>query len=145
MRAHCEAQGIAFADIDLRWGVTEETIDQGKLIEYCLAEIERCNCFVGLLGDRYGTVVDPIPRFAVEHYPWLAEHAGESVTELEFHAGILGPSPSASHCAVIRLASASGRAIDRRDRASNKRRTQQRRRQSGFRRRFPALRARTDR
>ena len=114
VRAHCESQGVGFSDIDLRWGVTEETIDQGKLIEYCFTEIERSNCFVGLLGNRYGTVVDPIPRVALERFPWLAKHAGESITELEFHAGILSAEASTPHCAIYHLAPEPNEKTDRR-------------------------------
>jgi len=90
VRAYCENLGVAFAEVDLRWGVPEEAIDQGRLIEHCFTEIDRCNCFLGILGSRYGSIVD-VPPGAVRLYPWLAEHTGLSMTELEFHAGALRP------------------------------------------------------
>jgi hypothetical protein len=31
VRVHSEELGISFTDVDLRWGVTEEAIDQGRL------------------------------------------------------------------------------------------------------------------
>ena len=60
LRSHCAARGVAFTDIDLRWGITEEQARSGHTAEICLAEIERCAeyppFFIGFLGERYGWV-----------------------------------------------------------------------------------------
>ncbi len=60
LRSYCAARGVAFTDIDLRWGITEEQSRSGHTAEICLAEIERCAeyppFFIGFLGERYGWV-----------------------------------------------------------------------------------------
>ena len=57
LRALCEARGVRWSDVDLRWGVTDER--RGAVVEICLAEIRACRpYFIGLLGERYGWVPD---------------------------------------------------------------------------------------
>ncbi|MCK4306393.1 MAG: DUF4062 domain-containing protein, partial [Candidatus Eisenbacteria sp.] len=92
LRKLCEARGVGFADVDLRWGVTEEQTERGELLPICLAEIDRCRpFFIGLLGERYGWVPPPgaIPQELIAEQPWLAEHREKSVTELEIAHGVL--------------------------------------------------------
>ena len=61
----CEAHGARFQAVDLRWGVPDEAVFGQKMMEICLAEVERCQQtgikpnFLVLLGDRYGT--SPLP------------------------------------------------------------------------------------
>src|SRR5271157_2939043 len=61
----CEEHGARFQAIDLRWGVRDEAVFGQKMMEICLAEIERCQRtrikpnFIVLLGDRYGK--PPLP------------------------------------------------------------------------------------
>jgi WD40 repeat protein len=61
----CKTHGAQFQAIDLRWGVRDEAVLGQKLMEICLAEIERCQRtrikpnFIVLLGDRYGK--PPLP------------------------------------------------------------------------------------
>ena len=61
----CQAHGARFQAIDLRWGVRDEAVLGQKMMEICLAEIERCQRtrikpnFIVLLGDRYGK--PPLP------------------------------------------------------------------------------------
>ena len=38
--------------VDLRWGVTATMPDQQ--VEACLNEVEKCDIFIGVLGQRYG-------------------------------------------------------------------------------------------
>ena len=65
LRQLCEAHGARFQAIDLRWGVRDEAVLGQKMMEICLAEIERCQRtrikpnFIVLLGDRYGK--PPLP------------------------------------------------------------------------------------
>ncbi|MEK6324266.1 MAG: DUF4062 domain-containing protein [Acidobacteriota bacterium] len=90
LRKICHKRGIAWSDVDLRWGITDEQKAEGKVLPICLAEIERCRpYFIGLLGERYGWVPDEIPQALVEQEPWLAEHRTRSVTELEILHGVL--------------------------------------------------------
>ncbi len=59
LRSRCQKQGIEFVGLDLRWGVTEEEVEQHGALESCLNEIKKCNFFISLLGDRYGWIPPP--------------------------------------------------------------------------------------
>jgi hypothetical protein len=52
-------------------------------------EIEGCQIFIGLLGERYGEVPTRVPLSLVSAHPWLAEDPGRSVLELEILHGAL--------------------------------------------------------
>src|SRR5262245_10677549 len=59
VRRACEERGASFFEIDLRWGVTCEEAESGRVLSICLDEIDRCRPFVlGLIGGRYGWI-DP--------------------------------------------------------------------------------------
>ena len=61
LREQCRARQVELIDIDLRWGVTEEEAENGKVLDICLEEIERSRpFFVALLGERFGWV--PLPE-----------------------------------------------------------------------------------
>ena len=101
LRKLCDHRGVAFTEIDLRWGITEEQSKQGKVLPICLAEIERCRpFFIGLLGQRYGWVPKDIPQELMDDQPWLAEHRHRSVTELEILHGVLN-NPEMSNRALF--------------------------------------------
>ncbi|HOD81015.1 MAG TPA: DUF4062 domain-containing protein, partial [Phycisphaerae bacterium] len=89
LRRLCEERGLAFVDVDLRWGVTDEEAAEGKVLPICLAEIERCPFFIGILGQRYGWLPHQIPDELTQSQPWLDEHRHKSVTELEILHGVL--------------------------------------------------------
>src|ERR1051325_378318 len=55
LRTICRERGVEFTEIDLRWGVTAEEAEQGKVLKICLDEIDLCRpYFIGILGERYG-------------------------------------------------------------------------------------------
>ncbi len=57
IRRMCEQRGVAWSEVDLRWGVTDEQKAEGAVLPICLAEIDRSwPYFLGLLGQRYGWV-----------------------------------------------------------------------------------------
>ena len=96
LRATCEERGVAWSDVDLRWGIADER--RGEVLEICLAEIRRCRpYFIGLLGERYGWVPEAIPPGLAEEEPWLDERRGSSVTELEVRHGVLNDPAAAGH------------------------------------------------
>ncbi len=76
-------------DIDLRWGVTKEQAENDRTLNICLQQIDECSIFVGLLGERYGSVPTSHPREALDQFPWLKEPPVESFTELEILHGVL--------------------------------------------------------
>jgi hypothetical protein len=92
VRRACEERGIGFFEIDLRWGVTREEAESGKVLSICLEEIDRCRPFVlGLIGARYGWV-DPMAEAVLaqqERFAPLVPYAACSVTELELRYSLL--------------------------------------------------------
>ena len=91
LRERCATRHLHLIDVDLRWGVTETDAKEGKALDICLEEIQRCRpFFVGLLGERYGWVP---PEYVVPDEPrfeWLKEfEPGYSITALEIHEGVL--------------------------------------------------------
>lgn len=99
LRHMCEQRGIAWSEVDLRWGVTDEQAADGAVLPICLAEIERTRpYFIGLLGQRYGWVPDAIPPDLAGSLGWLTDDHGRSVTELEILHGVLNaPAEAAGH------------------------------------------------
>jgi len=98
LRELCESRGVAFSEVDLRWGVTDEQRADGAVLPVCLAEIERSRpYFIGMLGERYGWVPDQIPADLAARVGWLEDHAGRSVTELEILHGVLDSIESGGH------------------------------------------------
>ena len=82
----CSRRNIGFTGIDLRWGVTEEEVRQGKTIGLCLSEVDNCRpYFLGILGERYGWIPD---RKLTKAYSRLFR-GGLSITEAEIVYGAL--------------------------------------------------------
>eukprot|EP01087_Luapelamoeba_hula_P019113 TRINITY_DN6286_c0_g1_i1.p1 TRINITY_DN6286_c0_g1~~TRINITY_DN6286_c0_g1_i1.p1 ORF type:complete len:2354 (+),score=344.36 TRINITY_DN6286_c0_g1_i1:69-7130(+) len=86
LRQKCAERKLHLVDIDLRWGITEEESKSGKVLELCLNEINNCELFCCLLGERYGWVPDwnEIPSDIKIKYNW---RKGASVTEMEIEHG----------------------------------------------------------
>jgi hypothetical protein len=78
-----------------RLGIEIVVVDPAKVKgeEWDLArrfrEIEGCQIFVGLLGERYGEPPAAVPLALVAAQPWLAEDPGRSMVELEILQGAL--------------------------------------------------------
>jgi len=93
LRKQAQERGVEVVDVDLRWGVTQEESEQGKVIGICLAEIDNCRpYFIGMLGERYGWIPPEgkYPAVVLEQQTWLQQHVGgASVTELEILHGVL--------------------------------------------------------
>jgi len=89
LRKLCEERAVTWTEVDLRWGITKEESDEGKVLPLCLEEIHRCRpYFIGLLGERYGRLPKSISDDLLESKPWLKEHLKHSVTELEIIHGV---------------------------------------------------------
>ena len=109
LRRMCEQRGVAWSEVDLRWGVTDEQKAEGAVLPICLAEIDRSRpYFIGLLGQRYGWVPEEIPDGLTEQLPWLGSLPGTSVTEMEILHGVLNDPDSAGLVVQSVLAPASG-------------------------------------
>lgn len=89
-RKRCEERGVSFEYVDLRWGITEEQAGRAGVLPICLAEVEKCRpYFIGILGERYGSVPNRIDERALQSHPWLAGYSDRSLTELEIMHGVL--------------------------------------------------------
>ena len=90
LRERCTKRQMHIIDIDLRWGITEEEAEQGKVLELILDEAERSRpFFIGILGERYGSIPDNIPEDAEFAHPWLRDYPDHSLTALEIIHGVL--------------------------------------------------------
>ena len=87
IRKLCETRRVTWGDVDLRWGITDEQKAEGRVLPLCLAEIARCTCFIGLLGERYGWVPETISPALLEAEPWLIDYGDRSITEIEMLSG----------------------------------------------------------
>ena len=90
LRKMCEERAVTWAEVDLRWGITDEQKAEGKVLPLCLQEIQRCRpYFIGLLGERYGSLASDFPPDLLERQPWLERHRDYSITALEIIHGVL--------------------------------------------------------
>ena len=91
LRERCSKRQLHLVDVDLRWGVTEEEARQGKVLEVCLDEIERCRpFFIAILGERYGWVPSHYDVPDEPQYDWVRQFdKGHSLTAMEIYHGVL--------------------------------------------------------
>ncbi|MCK5717053.1 MAG: DUF4062 domain-containing protein, partial [Thiomargarita sp.] len=91
IRKRCAQRGIGFTEVDLRWGITREEVDQGLTTLLCFQQIDHCQpFFIGLLGEYYGTEISPEQTETVRaDHPWIAQnYSDRSFTELEMTYGL---------------------------------------------------------
>ena len=89
-------RGVTVTELDLRWGITQEESENGKVLEICLNEIDKSRpFFIGILGDRYGWCPSQEEigknHNIEERYGWVKDcvEQGKSVTEMEMQYGAL--------------------------------------------------------
>jgi telomerase protein component 1 len=81
---------IHLIDIDLRWGLTAEQAENGRVIDLCLSEIDRCRpFFVGIIGQRYGWVPESASEDPSHQHRRPEAPTGKSITALEIYHGVL--------------------------------------------------------
>ncbi|MBR6825831.1 MAG: DUF4062 domain-containing protein, partial [Oscillospiraceae bacterium] len=62
----------------------------GKVLPICLSEIDKCRpYFIGMIGNRYGSVLQTVPHSISGSIPWLVGKEGHSITELEMLYAVL--------------------------------------------------------
>ena len=75
-------------EIDLRWGVTAEESKSNQTVQRCLSELQKCDYFICIIGERYGTVIDSLPP-TNRDLSWISDYIpGCSMTELEVHGAV---------------------------------------------------------
>ena len=104
LRKKAAQRGVTLTELDLRWGITQEESENGKVLEICLKEIDNSRpFFIGLLGDRYGWCPSEEEleknHNIEEMFPWVRQAIaeGKSVTEMEFLYGALFPKSVSKH------------------------------------------------
>jgi hypothetical protein len=96
LRKVCEDRGIAWGEVDLRWGIPEEK--KGEVLSTCLKFIDEClPFFIGMLGERYGWVDETTPEVVIKDYPWITDQKGKSISELEILHDVLNNPAMAGH------------------------------------------------
>ena len=86
----CAERGVSFFSVDLRWGITKEDQINGQVLPICLNEIDKCRpYFIGMIGNRYGSVLETVPPALSLSIPWLKGKEGHSITELEMMYAVL--------------------------------------------------------
>ncbi len=90
LRHYCDARGIVWSDIDLRWGITDEQKNARQVIPICLRQIDRCEYILVLLAERYGwrPGSDELAPL-LSRWPELSHFTNRSMTELEIQHGVL--------------------------------------------------------
>jgi hypothetical protein len=96
LRRVCDQRGLGWAEVDLRWGITDERKGEQGVLPWCFSEINRCRpFFLCMLGERYGWVPERLPDHLLDREPWLHDYDGRSVTELEIlHAALRRADPT---------------------------------------------------
>lgn len=90
LRKKLLAYKIHLVEIDLRWGVTQEQVENNEVIKFCLEQIDECRpFFLGILGQRYGWVPGKQTDFGNIKYNLDQNSANYSITELEMYYGAL--------------------------------------------------------
>ncbi|MCK5716802.1 MAG: DUF4062 domain-containing protein, partial [Thiomargarita sp.] len=87
----CLERGIGFVEVDLRWGITSEAVDQGLAVPICFQQIDHCQpFFIGLLGEYYGSIIpDKQKEMVCRDYSWIKpDYLDRSITELEITYGL---------------------------------------------------------
>lgn len=96
LRKIAAARDVSLTEIDLRWGISKEEAESGKVIQICMNEIENSRpYFIGIIGDRYGWCpnLNEVKNNVLlsERYPWMKEDVSNelSITEMEMQYGVL--------------------------------------------------------
>ncbi|MBI3362078.1 MAG: NACHT domain-containing protein, partial [Chloroflexi bacterium] len=90
LREQLEPYRVHLVDVDLRCGVTREQAESDRALDVCLHFIDECRpFFVGLLGERYGSVTETIPTDTLTRYGLLRAYQQRSITEFEILYGVL--------------------------------------------------------
>src|SRR5687767_7881749 len=69
LRKWCSLQGVELIKVDPRLGVTAEEAESTEALGRNLEAIDLCKpYFIGLLGERYGTVPTSLPEELLREY-----------------------------------------------------------------------------
>ncbi len=94
LRQKASERDVMLTELDLRWGITPEESQSGKVVEICLREIENSlPFFIGIVGNRYGWIPrkEDIGNEVFERFRNVGKYVERrlSVTEIEMQYGVL--------------------------------------------------------
>ena len=94
LRQKASERDVTLTEVDLRWGITPEESESGKVVEICLREIENSEpFFIGIIGNRYGWIPSPgdLGESLLERFDQVDNYVERrlSVTEMEMQFGVL--------------------------------------------------------
>ena len=94
LRRKAAERDVMLTELDLRWGITPEESESGKVVEICLREIENSvPFFIGIIGNRYGWVPSgkDLEESTLERFRQVPGYVDRqlSVTEMEMQFGVL--------------------------------------------------------
>lgn len=94
LRQKAAERDVTLTELDLRWGITPEESESGKVVEICLREIENSvPFFVGIIGNRYGWIpsAGDLGEGLAERFSQVKGYVDRhlSVTEMEMQFGVL--------------------------------------------------------
>ena len=94
LRRKAAERDVMLTELDLRWGITLEESDNGKVVEICLKEIENSiPFFIGIVGNRYGWIPkkEDLEEGVFKRFSVVNNYVERrlSVTEMEMQFGVL--------------------------------------------------------
>ena len=94
LRELAARRDVTLTEVDLRWGITKEESESGKVMEICLREVKNSiPFFIGIIGNRYGWIPEPkdISEIVKERFPKVPGYVERqlSATEIEMQFGVL--------------------------------------------------------
>lgn len=94
LREIAAQRDVTLTEVDLRWGITKEESESGKVMEICLREVKNSiPFFIGIIGNRYGWIPaeKDISEIVKERFPKVPGYVSRqlSATEIEMQFGVL--------------------------------------------------------
>lgn len=94
LRELAARRDVTLTEVDLRWGITKEESESGKVMEICLREVQNSiPFFIGIIGNRYGWIpgAKDISDIVKERFPDVPGYVKRqlSATEIEMQFGVL--------------------------------------------------------
>ena len=94
LREMAAQRDVTLTEVDLRWGITKEESESGKVMEICLREVKNSiPFFIGIIGNRYGWIPSDgdVSEIVKERFPKVPGYVKRqlSATEIEMQFGAL--------------------------------------------------------
>lgn len=94
LREMAAQRDVTLTEVDLRWGITKEESESGKVMEICLREVKNSiPFFIGIIGNRYGWIPSDgdVSEIVKERFPKVPGYVKRqlSATEIEMQFGVL--------------------------------------------------------